>query len=270
MPNQKDRPSGRFVVYSWLVYTKYMNNTNQTQSPVLTEKAFNQEVATLEGEKMTLNGVISKSAILLALVIASGITSWTFAHHAYGIIVLFASIIVGLILALIIIWKKHTAPVLAPIYAIVEGCVLGIISRIFESQYEGIVVQAVLVTVSIFVGMLFAYKFKLIRVTQRFAKVIIFATAGIAIYYVLNLVFMFFGGDLPLINSNSIYGILFTLFVAGIAALNLILDFDFIERSVEQGFVKYMEWYASFGLLVTLVWLYIEVLRLISKIRGRR
>ena len=243
---------------------------NQTQNPVLTEKAFNQEAVTLTGEKMTLNGVIEKSVLLLAIVVVFGVFGWSFAHHPYGIIALFASIIAGLILALIIIWKKHTAPVLAPVYAVVEGCALGIISRIFESQYEGIVVQAVLVTISIFMGMLFAYRFKLIRVTQRFAKVIIFATAGIAIYYLLNLVFMFFGGNLPLINSNSIYGILFTLFVAGIAALNLILDFDFIEQSIERGVAKYMEWYASFGLLVTLVWLYIEVLRLISKIRGRR
>ena len=243
---------------------------NQTQNPVLTEKAFNQEVATLAGEKMTLSGVIKKSVLLLAIVVIFGIFGWNFAHHPYGIIALFASIITGLILALIIIWKKHTAPVLAPVYAVVEGCALGIISRIFESQYEGIVVQAVLVTMSIFMGMLFAYKFKLIRVTQRFVKVIIFATAGIAIYYLLNLAFMFFGGNLPLINSNSIYGILFTLFVAGVAALNLILDFDFIEQSIERGVAKYMEWYASFGLLVTLVWLYIEVLRLISKIRGRR
>lgn len=241
-----------------------------TSNPALSEKAFSQELSVPLEERMTIEGVTSKSFILLLISIATGVFGWQIAlNESFGFLPLI-SIVVAFIVALVIIFNKHLAPALAPVYAMLQGIALGFISGIFNAQYEGIVVQAVLITLSIFVCMLGVYRFKIIQVTQKFKIGIAIATGGVALYYVINLIMSMFGQQLPLINSNSNYGIAFTLVVIVIAALNLVIDFDFIEKSAQKGLPKYMEWYASFGIFITVVWLYVEVLRLLGKIRGRR
>lgn len=177
-------------------------------------------------------------------------------------------VVLALIIAFITIFKKTLSPVTAPVYAVVEGFVLGALSQLYETQFEGIVLQALVLTGGIFLAMLTIYRTRLIRPTENFKLGLAAATGGIFLYYLAYLVMGFFGRDLPLVASNSAFGIGFTAFV--IAALNLVVDFDFIERGVEKQAPKYMEWYASFGLFVTIVWLYIEILRLLAKLRSRQ
>ena len=160
--------------------------------------------------------------------------------------------------------------VTAPIYAILEGLFLGGISAVFESRFPGIVIQAVALTFGVLFCLLAAYTTRLIKVTQNFRLGVVAATGGIVIIYAISFIGGLFGLNVPYIHESGIIGIGFSLFVVVIAALNLVLDFDFIESGVEQGAPKYMEWYAAFGLLVTLVWLYLEILRLLAKLRGRR
>jgi uncharacterized YccA/Bax inhibitor family protein len=166
--------------------------------------------------------------------------------------------------------KKTWAPVTTPLYAAFEGVALGGISVIFESQYPGIVSQAVFLTFGTLAALLFAYRSGLVKATENFKLGIVAATGGIALVYLLSFILGFFGMSVPLIHSSGTWGILFSMFVVVIAALNLVLDFDFIETGVERGSPKYMEWYAAFGLLVTLVWLYLEILRLLAKLNSRR
>lgn len=245
----------------------------KTGNPALNKDSFSKIKAVLDqAEAMTLRGVADKSMVLLAIVLLSGTAGWQLAisKPSLAYIMLFASLLLGFILSLIIIFKKTTAPVLAPIYAIFEGILLGVISQIFEMSFKGIVVQAVILTLGIFGSMVVIYRLGIIKPTENFKLGVAAATGGIAIYYLASIVAgAFFKTELPLVASNSIYGIGFTLFVIVIAAFNLVLDFDFIEQGVKAQAPKYMEWYASFGLLVTLVWLYLEILRLLSKLRGR-
>ena len=158
----------------------------------------------------------------------------------------------------------------APAYAILEGFVLGGVSAIFESQYPGIVVQAVSLTLFILLSLLFAYKSRLIKVTDNFRLGVVAATGGIALVYFASFVLGFFGIHIPMIHSNGLFGIGFSIFVVIIASMNLVLDFDFIEKGAASGAPKFMEWYAAFGLMVTLIWLYLEILRLLAKLRSRR
>lgn len=245
----------------------------KTGNPALNKDSFSKIRAVLDkSEAMTLRGVANKSMLLLGIVLLSGALGWQFsiANPSLAFVMLWGSLIIGFILSLIIIFKKTTAPYLAPIYAIFEGLLLGVLSQIFEMQFSGIVVQAVILTLGIFASMVIIYRLGIIKPTENFKLGVAAATGGIALYYVAFIVAgAFFKTELPLVASNSIYGIGFTLFVIVIAAFNLVLDFDFIEKGVEAQAPKYMEWYASFGLLVTLVWLYIEILRLLSKLRSR-
>ena len=167
----------------------------------------------------------------------------------------------GFILAMVTIFKKTWAPVTAPLYALVEGFFLGSISAMYELRFDGIVFQAVMLTFGTLFALLMAYRSGLIKATENFKLGVIAATGGIALVYLATIVLGFFGINIPLIHESGIVGIGFSLFVIVIAALNLVLDFDFIENGVEQGAPKYMEWYGAFGLMVTLVWLYIEFLR---------
>lgn len=240
-------------------------------NPALNKNTFNNLQAVTDGSGMTLDGVAAKSLMLFALCVGSGIFGWRLAAQqpeALGIYVI-GSLIIAFIIGIATIFKKTASPFTAPLYALFEGFALGAISQMFEVQFAGIVLQALLLTGGIFVSMLFLYLFRIIRATENFKLGVLAATGGIALYYVANLIINFFGKDLPLINSTSNWGIGFTVLVIIVAALNLVVDFDFIEQGVEKQAPKYMEWYASFGLFVTVVWLYIEILRLLAKLRSR-
>jgi uncharacterized YccA/Bax inhibitor family protein len=176
----------------------------------------------------------------------------------------------GFIVALITIFKKQWSPVTAPLYSVLEGFALGGISAFFEARFPGIVIQAVALTFGTLFCLLLAYKSGIIRATENFKLGVVAATGGIALIYVATLILGFFGISMPYIHESGIIGIGFSVFVVIIAALNLVLDFDFIENGTQSGAPKFMEWYAAFGLMVTLIWLYLEILRLLSKLRSRR
>lgn len=228
-------------------------------NPVLKNKAFDPALSS--EEPMTISGSINKTALLLAICAGTGALSWGAAPvYALG------SLIVGLILCLVICFKPKTAPYLAPLYAVAEGVLLGTVSSFFEGANKGIVIQAIMLTAGVFCAMLGAYQMRLIRPTKTFVAVVFGATAGIALFYIASIGLRYFGIEMSIFEGGT-YGILFSLVVCVVAALNLIIDFGVIEQGSEAGAPKYMEWYAAFGLLVTLVWLYLEILRLLAKMR---
>jgi uncharacterized YccA/Bax inhibitor family protein len=181
----------------------------------------------------------------------------------------FGGLIGGFIVALVTVFKKQWALLTAPMYALLEGLALGGISAIFEARFPGIVIQAVGLTFGTLFCLLMAYKSGMIKVTENFKLGVVSATGAIALFYVVSFLLSMFGISIPFIHGSGIIGIGFSLFVVAIAALNLVLDFDFIENGAARGVPQYMEWYAAFGLIVTLIWLYIEILRLLSKLRSR-
>lgn len=223
---------------------------------------------------MTLNGTVNKTAFLLVLTLATALYPWSlyFANPeapAVGLITI-GGAIGGLVMALVTIFKKTWAPVTAPMYAALEGLFIGGISATFEARFPGIVMQAAALTFGTLGALLLAYRSGLIRATENFKLGVFAATGGIAILYLVNIGMRLFGFEgMGFIHESSTMGILFSVVVVVVAALNLVLDFDFIEQGVEAGAPKYMEWYAAFGLLVTLVWLYLEILRLLSKLQSR-
>ncbi|RME77621.1 Bax inhibitor-1/YccA family protein [Candidatus Woesearchaeota archaeon] len=239
----------------------------RTSNPALNEKAF---AVPLSGHKaMTVDGAINKSFILIALTVFTFLLSWDFAlanPNALGFVLIGG--LAAFIVALITIFKQEWSPVTAPIYALLEGALLGSISAVFEAIYPGIVFQAVGLTLAVFLSMLFVYKQKIIKVTDNFRRGLLIATFGIVVFYLVALVLSFFSISLPVFESGAV-GIAFSLIVVAIAALNLLLDFDFIEKAAHRA-PQYMEWYAGFGLLVTLIWLYLEILRLLAKLRDNR
>ncbi len=224
---------------------------------------------------MSLNGTVNKTGLLLLLAVLTAAFAWSQTIDASGNITaaapvyMWGGVIGGLILALVTVFKKQWAPVTAPLYALVEGFFLGSISAVFNARFEGIVFQAVILTFGTLFALLFAYRSGLIKATENFKLGVVAATGGIALVYLATIVLSFFDIRIPMIHESGIVGIGFSLFVVVIAALNLVLDFDFIETGVEQGAPKYMEWYGAFSLMVTLVWLYIEFLRLLSKLQSR-
>ncbi len=219
-------------------------------------------------DSMSVTGSARAALVLFAILIASGTWAWiSIPNEQLGIYVL-GSLILALIFGLVTTFKPHLARITAPIYALLEGVVLGGISRIFEDAYNGIVVQAVLATASIVFVMYTLYSTRILKVTERFRKVVIGATLGIMVFYMITLLMSLFGARMPLVWDSGIMGIAFSVFVIAIAASNLALDFDFIERGSQQGLPKYMNWAAAYGLIVTIVWIYIEVLRLLAKARN--
>lgn len=222
---------------------------------------------------MTISGTVNKTGILVCVLWVAAIITWEKTFAAQNPAELYpwmiGGSIAGLLIAIATVFKKTWAPVTAPLYAIVEGLVLGVLSAFFEMRFPGIVFQAVLLTFGVLFALLFAYKTRLIKATENFKLGVAAATGGIFIVYMLSMVLGFFGVSIPLIHESGLIGIGFSLFVVVIAALNLVLDFDFIENGAARGAPKYLEWYAAFGLLVTLIWLYIEMLRLLSKLRSR-
>lgn len=218
-------------------------------------------------QTMTIKGTVDKTALLLVLLILSAY--YSFSPDMTQMI--YIGLIGGFIVALLTIIKKEWAPFTVPIYAILEGLFLGSISYIYDLQYEGIVLQAISLTIFVLFSMLFAYRFKIIRPTENFKLAVFSAISGIALLYVINFIMSFFGPGIYLLspNNSSIISIGFSVFVVAVGAFSLVIDFDFIEEGSEKGAPKYMEWYGAFGLLVTLIWLYLEILRLLSKLKNR-
>ena len=223
---------------------------------------------------MTLNGTVNKTGVLLLLTVITASFAWSQVQITeLGAVgagpYVWGGAIGGLILALVTTFKKTWAPVTAPLYALVEGFFLGAISSIFEAKFPGIVIQAVMLTFGTLFALLYAYRSGLNKATENFKLGVAAATGGIFLIYLATMVLGLFNINIPYIHESGLIGIGFSLFVVVVAAMNLVLDFDFIETGVEQGAPKYMEWYGAFGLMVTLVWLYIEFLRLLSKLQSR-
>ena len=217
----------------------------------------------ISGEAMTLDGTVNKTGILLALCVGGAYFGW----NSPGLIM--PAVLIGFVIALFTIFRPKNSPYTAPAYAAIEGVALGGITMIFEAQYPGKGIQAIGLTFGILASLLFCYKSGIIKPTENFRLMIFAGTMGIFILYLVSFIMSFFGNSIGFIHSNGIFGIGFSLFVVAIASLNLVLDFDFIEEGAEKGMPKYLEWYGAFSLMVTLIWLYLEILRLLAKIRSR-
>jgi len=239
-------------------------------NPALNAKAFERFDVYEQSSTMTIEGTATKTAILLAVVVTAASITWNQFLRGNPVVMplLFGGLVVGWITAFVTVLKKQWAPILAPVYAAAEGLFLGGVSAMCEASYPGIAVQAMSLTFGTLFGLLLAYRAGLIRATEKFKLGVFAATSGIFLVYLAGFILSMFGVVVPFYQATLI-GIGFSLFVVVIAALNLVLDFDFIEAGAARGAPKYMEWYAAFGLLVTLVWLYLEILRLLGKLRGR-
>lgn len=249
----------------------------KSSNPVLTEKKFRDtildEVVSHENA-MTVKGTMQKFGFLFLMVMGTAFYSWKeFAEGGNVMPLILTGAIGGLVIAIVLMFKKEWSPYLAPAYALLEGLFVGGISAYysfaFAEQAPNIIMNAVGLTFGTCIAMYLLYTFKIIRATAKFKAIIITATAGIAIFYLIAFVLGMFGISIPFLHESSALGIGFSLFVVAIAALNLILNFDMIETGAELGAPKYMEWYSAFGLLVVIVWLYLEILRLLSLLSGR-
>jgi uncharacterized YccA/Bax inhibitor family protein len=249
------------------------NGKMRTSNPALNDQTFAQFGYVQTGEAMTVQGAVNKTALLLVCVLLT--TAWTW--HLFFLTSNPASVmpwmiggaIGGFAVALVTVFKQQWAPVTSPVYALLEGLFVGGMSALAESQYPGIVIQAVGLTFGTCLAVLMAYTSGLVKATENFKMGVVAATGGIALVYLASIILSLFGVRMPYIHDNGLFGIGFSVFVVIIAALNLVLDFDFIDNGARHGAPKYMEWYAAFGLMVTLIWLYIEVLRLLMKLRSR-
>ena len=237
-------------------------------NPVLTSNAFNLQSD--YSDKMTIGGTVNKTFLTLMIVIGSAYYSWTYISVTN--ILVFPSLIGALIVGIITMKKKIWAPITVPIYGVLQGIFLGVVSNIFNSMYDGIVITAISYTLCILFALLSIYRLGIIKPTENFKLGVASATIGIAILYAVNLGMSIFDSGIPLmdVNNSSMYSIGFSLFVIVIASMNLVVDFDFIEEGAEKGAPKYMEWYGAFGLMVTLVWLYLEILKLLAKMNSRK
>jgi uncharacterized YccA/Bax inhibitor family protein len=239
-------------------------------NPVLSNSTFTDVSQRGYSRPMTLTGVINRSILLLVLVAgtATGVWAYSNTHPSAIYPMVMIGALGGFAVAMMTSFKRDWAPVTSPVYAVLEGLFIGGISLVMEQRFPGLVLQAVLLTFGVMFALLAAYQARIIRPSETFKSVIVAATFGIVIAYLVSMVSqLFFHAEIPLINGSGPLGIAFSLVVVGIAALNLVLDFDFIENGVAYGAPKWMEWYAAFALTVTLVWLYIEILRLLSKLR---
>jgi uncharacterized YccA/Bax inhibitor family protein len=252
----------------------------KTSNPALSDKTFSDLAGSRYGgaidaaDRMSLSGTVHKTGILMVCAFATAAYTWHLFMQARDVsdisLPLMVGVFGGFICAMVTIFKKEWAPVTAPIYALLEGLFLGGVSAIFDLRYPGIAIQAVGLTFGTLFVLLIAYSSGMIKVSDKMRLGIVAATGGIAIFYLLQMVLGFVGVHFVAINGSGAIGIAFSLFVCAIAALNLVLDFDFIERGVNFGAPKYMEWYGAFGIMVTLVWLYLEILRLLSKLQSRK
>jgi len=239
-------------------------------NPVLSNSTFTDVSQRGYSRPMTLTGVINRSILLLLLVAVTAAGVWTYSNsHPSAIYpMVMVGTLGGFVVAMVTTFKRDWAPFTAPVYAVLQGVFIGGISLVMEQRFPGLVLQAVLLTFGVMFALLAAYQSRIIRPSETFKSVIVGATFGIVVVYLISMVLqLFFHTGIPLIHDSGPVGIIFSLVVVGIAALNLVLDFDFIENGVASGAPKWMEWYAAFSLTVTLVWLYIEVLRLLAKMR---
>jgi uncharacterized YccA/Bax inhibitor family protein len=243
----------------------------KTSNPAFNARTFENRVP-IADESMTLQGTVNKTGFLLFCAVATAAWTWWLARTQPEAVALclWGGLIGGLVFALATIFKKEWAPVTAPGYALCEGLALGGISEVLNHAYPGIALQALGLTAAVTAMMLLLYTSGAIRATPKFTVGVIAATGGIFLFYMIDFVMGFFGHHVSLLYSNGPWGIAISVFIVIVAALNLILDFDFIEKGVYAGAAKYMEWYGAFGIMVTLVWMYIEILHLLSQIRSQR
>lgn len=248
----------------------------KSSNPALSESIFEESAKLLSTDgSMSLQGTLNKTIFLLFLVMAASVLSWITYQDNFlvsgNIMGIFLGVFFcGIALTIAINLKKEWVGYLAPLYAITQGLFLGWISAFANARFPGIVMQTVLLTFGIFIVLLIIYKFKIIKPTQNFKLIVGSATSGLMLYYALALASHFFGwGEIPFIHENNVWGIVFSLFGVVLASFNLVIDFDFVDKGIEQGVPKFMEWYAAYGLMVTLIWLYIELLRLLGKSRRR-
>ena len=252
-----------------------------TSNPAFSNDMFagyDQVYGTSRSTTMTVQGTAVKTFVLLGILAATATWAWNqFASGdiAYGVVAIAG--IGGFITAMITIFKPTAAPITAPIYAAFEGVFLGAISQVIQIRYQdkfpgagGIVMQAVSLTAGVLFVMMFVYATRIIRVTDKLRMAVVVATGALALFYMVSMVLRLFGVGVPMVFAATPLGIGFSLFVVGLAAFNLLLDFDFIEKSAQHEAPKFMEWYGAFGLMVTLIWLYLEILRLLSKLADRR
>lgn len=247
----------------------------RSSNPALMTNPFSGFGLVSDSNAMTIRGTVNKTLILLLMVLLPAVWVWrqfSLSGENIGAVQTWMTVglIAGFILSLVTIFKKEWAPLTAPLYAVAEGFFLGGISSMFEKSYPGIVMQAVSLSIATLLVMLVAYQGGWIRPTERFKLGVVAATGAIALVYFVSIILGFFNINVSFINGSGLFSILFSLFVVGIAALNFIIDFDFIEQGARARIPKYMEWYGAFALMVTLIWLYIEILRLLSKLNSRR
>jgi uncharacterized YccA/Bax inhibitor family protein len=244
-------------------------------NPALNEKVFQNTIVVPGTDVMTERGTLNKFFFLFLMVMASAAFTWKAFFDGKDVFPwMIGSAILGFIVAMVVSFKKEWSPYLAPAYGLLEGVFLGGISAVFNHQFEkvapNIVMQAVLLTFGAVIAMFLLYRFGVIKATEKFKSVVLIATAGIAIFYLLSIVLGLFHINIGFINEGTPMGIVFSLIVIVVASLNLILDFDMIEQGAAKGAPKFMEWFGAFALLVTIVWLYLEILRLLAKMSSRR
>jgi uncharacterized YccA/Bax inhibitor family protein len=231
-------------------------------------------ISTWKSGTMTVGGTITATGVLMVILLASAAFGWASgpdldaSDQSFPVLAI-VGVLVGMACAIAVHFKPMWAKVLAPLYALGEGFFVGVISKAYNQRYDGIVAQAIGATLGVFLVMLVLYRTNIIKVTDRFRRTVIMATLGLMAFYLVSFVISLFGGSVAFLDSPSMLGIGLSIFAAVLAALNLALDFDFIEKGSKAGMPKAMEWYAAFGLLVTLVWLYLEMLRLLSKLNQR-
>jgi uncharacterized YccA/Bax inhibitor family protein len=248
-----------------------MKSTNPALSTKVLEQ-FGRIGPVSSGEPMTVEGAINKTALLTFLLVVPAAWVWSLVARggvATAMPWMIGGMVGGFITAMVTIFKKEWAPATAPIYAALEGLAIGGLSALLEARYHGIVLQAVALTFGTLICMLVAYRTGLIKVTDKFRMVVVAATGAIALVYLVTMVLSLFHVTVPFVFGGGTVGIVISLVIVAVAALNLALDFDFIEQAASVGAPKYVEWYAAFGLMVTLVWLYLELIRLLSKLRQR-
>jgi len=244
----------------------------RTANPALKENTFTGIRAAAGEAPMTLEGTATKSLVLLLLTVFAASFTWR-AVASGNVGILMPALLVGglggFIVALITTFKPRVSPYTAPVYAVLEGLLLGAISALYNARWAGLPMQAVGLTFGVFMALLIVYRLGFVRATEKFRMGVVAATGGIMLMYLLSFVLGFFGVQMNFLRDSSPLSIGISVVIVVVAALNLVLDFDLIEKGVASRAPKFMEWYASFGLLVTLVWLYLEILRLLSKLQGR-
>lgn len=248
-----------------------MPNPFQSNNPILKPGAFAGEVSS--GQTMTIQGTVNRTGVLLLCVVVGAAWTWGLSHSPEPENALpwtFGGAIGGFALALVTIFKKNWAPLTSPMYALLEGLFLGGVSSFFEARYPGIAMQAISLTFGIMAVMLVAYSFRILRATPKFVLGVVIATGGVCLTYLINAIMIaFFHSQISVLSNGTPLAIGISILIVIIAALNLIIDFDMIEQAARVGAPKYMEWYGAFGLMISLIWLYLQVLRLLGNARRR-